>query len=226
MVRFFYNYSNLTFQLRECVVKMIPRSRVFVVLLAVTAAVATALSCNCTLLTLAGPLSSSPIQIEAGGSNYTVNVTGEVIDTDGFLVIADFSVELINNRTDLRLQSEPFGYGVFRVPVVIPLDALENDTLTVRVLSLDGQTVYGTSYLKLNDTAPDRAFFVQVLVENPPPNYNGLLIIILVIIFALILAGYIISLKWFIGRTVMKRANETMIDKQMRRGGGEGGGEI
>ena len=204
---------------------MIPRSRVFVVLLAVTAAVMTAASCNCTLLPLAGPVSFSPIQIEAAGSNYTVNVTGEVIDTDGFLVIADFSVELINNRTDLRLQSEQFGYGVFRVPVVIPKDALENDTLTVRVLSLDGQTVYGTSYLKLNDTAPDRAFFVQVLVENPPPNYNGLLIVILVIIFALILAGYIIFMKWLIGRMVMKRADEILIKRQ-RRGGGEGGGEI
>jgi len=204
---------------------MVPRSRAFIVIFAIATAAMTAISCNCPLTFVVDSVAPSPIQISASGSNFTVNVTGEVVDVDGFLVFADFYAELINNRTDLRLQSAPFGEGVFHVPIVIPRDAIDNDTFTVRVLSRDGQTVYGTSYLKINNTAPDQEFPVMVVVENPPPNYNGLLVIVLLIIFALILAAYIFFVRWLIGRMVIKRANEIMIDKQMRRGGGEGGGE-
>lgn len=164
---------------------------------------------------------STPISTAANGSTYTVNISGDVIGTDYYLITADFKAEIINNRTSLHLFSEPFGHGHFTIPVQIPRDADENDTFNVRVLSLDGTTVYGETNVTLNNTAPGKNYPVEILVVNPPPNYNGILILVLLVAFALIIAMYIIFVRWLIGRMVIKRASEIMIDRQMGKKGGE-----
>ncbi len=166
-----------------------------------------------------------PALAEASGTNYTVNITGEVIGTDFFLVTADFIANVTNNRTGHTFQSDQFGHGRFTVTLRIPLDAVDNDSLTVTVLSPDEKTVYGTSYLKLNDTSPGKEYPVSVLVVSPPPNYSGILLVVLVIIFALILAAYIFFVRWYISRIIMRRAAEIMIEKE-KKGGGGGGDDV
>ncbi|HUW42746.1 MAG TPA: hypothetical protein VMW02_00760 [Thermoplasmata archaeon] len=200
---------------------MIPRSRMFIVLVVTAAMLLTSAFCNCPFTSPADPSAVPPISTAANVSTYTVNVSGEVIGTDFYLITADFKAELVNNRTSLRLLSEPFGHGRFTVPVLIHRDAEDNDTFRVRVLSLDGSTVYGETNVTLNDTADNRDFLVEILVVNPPPNYNGILIFVLLLVFALILAMYIFFLRWLIGRMILKRAGEIMINRQTGKKGGE-----
>ena len=200
-------------------VTMIQRSRMFVILVVTAATLLTSIFCNCPFISSANPSAVLPTSMAASSSNYTVNISGEVIGTDFYLITADFKAELVNNRTGLHLLSEPFGHGRFTVPVLIPRDAWNNDTFRIRVLSLDGSTVYGETNVTLNDTA--RNFPVEILVLNPPPNYNGIIIIVLLVVFALILAMYIFFVRWLIGRMILKRAGEIMIDRQTGRKGGE-----
>lgn len=187
-------------------------------------AVATLLStafCNCSLNPISGSSSAPPISTAADGSTYTVNISGEVIGTDYYLITADFKAELVNNRTSLHLYSEPFSHGRFTVTVLIPRDAVDNDTFHVRILSLDGLATYGESNVTLNDTAHNRNFLVEVLVESPPPNYNGVLIIALVLIFALIMAVYVFFVRWLVGKMILKRAGEIFIEKHTGKKGGD-----
>jgi len=193
----------------------------FVILVVTAATLLTSAFCNCPFISPADPSAAPPISTAANGSTYTVNISGEVIGTDFYLITADFKAEIVNNRTDLHLLSEPFGHGRFTVPVVIPRDAVDNDTFHVRVLSLDGSTVYGETNVTLNDTAHNRNFPVEILVVNPPPNYNGILIIVLLVVFALIMAMYIFFVRWLVGRMILKRAGEIMIERQMGKKGGE-----
>jgi hypothetical protein len=199
--------------------KMVQRSKMFIILVVTAATLLTSAFCNCPFISSANPSAALPISMAASSSNYTVNISGEVIGTDFYLITAEFKAELVNNRTGLHLLSEPFGHGRFTVPVLIPRDARDNDTFRVRVLGLDGLTVYGETNVTLNDTALN--FPVEILVLNPPPNYSGILIIVLLIVFALILAMYIFFVRWLIGRMILKRAGEIMIDRQTGRKGGE-----
>jgi hypothetical protein len=197
------------------------RSRMFIILVVAATALITSSFCNCPLISSTDASHAPQMSIAASSSTYTVNISGDVIGTDYYLITADFKAEVINNRTDLHLYSEPFGHGRFTVSIVIPRDAVDNDTFNVRVLSVDGTTVYGETNVTLNDTAHNRDFPVEILVLNPPPNYNGILIIALLLIFALILAGYIFFVRWLIGRMVLKRAGEIMIERQTGKKGGE-----
>jgi len=193
----------------------------FVILVVTAATLLTSAFCNCPFVSHADSSVYPPISTAASVSNYTVNISGEVIGADYYLITADFMVEIINNRTNYSLFSEPFGHGRFTVPVVIHRDAEDNDTFHVRVLSLDGLTVYGETNVTLNDTAHNSNFSVEILVVNPPPNYNGILIIVLLLIFALILAMYVFFVRWLIGRMILKRARQIMIDRQVGQKGGE-----
>ena len=193
----------------------------FIILVVTAATLLTSAFCNCPLISPGNPSVALPISTAADGSTYTVNISGDVIGTDFYLITADFKAELVNNRTGLLLLSEPFGHGVFTVPVLIPRDAVDNDTFHIRVLSLDGLTVYGETNVTLNDTAYNRNFSVEILVLNPPPNYNGILIIVLLVVFALILAMYVFFVRWLVGRMIIKRAGEIMIERQMGKKGGD-----
>ncbi len=202
-------------------VAMVQRRVMFLILFVTAATLLTSACLNCPVASSENPFSEPPISTAATGSTYTVNISGDVIGTDFYLITADFKAELTNNRTGLHLYSEPFGHGLFTIPVTIPRDAVDNDTLNIRVLSLDGLTNYGESNITLNDTAHNRNFTVEILVLNPPPNYNGILIVALLIVFALILATYIFFVRWLIGRMVLKRAGEIMIERQTGKKGGE-----
>jgi hypothetical protein len=104
---------------------------------------------------------------------------------------------------------------------LIPRDAIDNDTFHIRILSLDRLTVYGETNITLNDTAHNRNFPVEILVLNPPPNYNGILMIVLLLVFALILATYVFFVRWLVGRMIIKRAGDIMIERQMGKKGGD-----
>jgi len=200
---------------------MIQRSRMFVILVVTAATLLTSAFCNCPFIYSANPSAASPISTAATPSSYTVNISGDVIGTDYYLITADFRAELVNNHTSLLLLSEPFGHGVFTVPVLIPRDAVENDTFHIRILSLDGSTVYGEANVTLNNTSPDKNFPVEILVLNPPPNYNGIYLIVLLAVFALILATYIFFVRWLVGRMIIKRAGDIMIERQIGKKGGD-----
>lgn len=193
----------------------------FVILIVAATTLLTSAFCNCPSIYSVNPSVASPISTAAIPSTYTINISGEVIGTDYYLITADFRAELVNNRTSLLLLSEPFGHGRFTVPILIPRDAVQNDTFHIRILSLDGLTVYGEANVTLNDTAPDLNFPVEILVLNPPPNYNGIYLIVLLAVFALILATYIFFVRWLVGRMIIKRAGEIMIDRQTGKKGGD-----
>ena len=202
-------------------VTMIQRSRMFVILVVTAATLLTSAFCNCPFIYSANPSATSPISTAASSSNYTVNISGEVIGTDYYLITADFRAELVNKNTSLLLLSEPFGHGRFTVPISIPRDAVENNTFHIRILNLDGSTVYGETNVTLNNTSPDKNFPIEILVLNPPPNYNGIYLIVLVVVFALILATYIFFVRWLVGRMIIKRAGEIMIERQTGKKGGD-----
>jgi hypothetical protein len=201
--------------------KMVQRSKMFIVLVVTAATLLTSMFCSCPSIFPADSSASPPISTAANGSTYTVNISGDVIGTDYYLITADFRAELVNNRTSLLLLSEPFGHGIFTVPILIPRDAVDNDTFHIRILSLDGLTVYGETNVTLNDTAHNRNFPVEILVLNPPPNYNAILLLVLLIAFALIMAMYIFFVRWLVGRMIVKRAGEIMIRRQIGKKGGE-----
>jgi hypothetical protein len=193
----------------------------FVILVVTTATLLTGMFCNCPFISSANPSAAQPISTTAIPSPYAVNISGEVIGTDYYLITADLRAEVVNNRTSLLLLSEPFGHGVFTVQVLIPRDAIDNDTFHIRILSLDRLTVYGETNITLNDTAHNRNFPVEILVLNPPPNYNGILMIVLLLVFALILATYVFFVRWLVGRMIIKRAGDIMIERQMGKKGGD-----
>lgn len=205
---------------------MISRSRLFVVLFASAVTLLAGALCNCTGIYASSENPASPVLTSADGSTLTVYISGDVVDTDGFLVTADFLAEAINNRTDQHILSDLFGHGRFQIPIIIPIDAVDNDTFMVRVVSLDQTVVYGTTNVTLANTNHTVDYAVEILVLNPPPNYNGVLLIVLVLAFAGILAAYIVFTKWMITRMVLKKVRQTSIREQRRRREGEGGGDI
>jgi len=201
--------------------KMVQRSNMFIILVVTATILLTSAFCNCSVISPADPAATPPASTAANGSTYTVNISGDVIGTDYYLITADLRAELVNNRTSLLLLSEPFGHGVFTVPILIPRDAVDNDTFHIRIVSLDRLTVYGETNVTLNDTAHNRNFPVEILVLNPPPNYNGIYLIVLLVAFALIMAMYIFFVRWLVGRMIVKKAGEIMIRRQMGKRGGD-----
>jgi hypothetical protein len=160
----------------------------------------------------ANPLLSERASVESA-ANRTVNITGQVFGTDKYYVIADFIAVAVNNATGVRVQSNPFNNGQFVISFKTPGFATENQTLWVQVLSIDEKTNYGNASLKLNDLSHTSSYSVLITIFNPPPNYNLLLLIILVFLFSLILASYILFTKYLVARAVMKRTREIMIER-------------
>jgi hypothetical protein len=192
----------------------------FIIVVA-AAALLTSAFCNCPLVSHANPSDALPISTAANSSPYFVNISGDVIGTNHYLIFADFRAELVNNRTSLLLLSEPFGNGTFTVPIKIPRDAVDNDTFHIRILGLDRSTVYGEANVTLNDTSHNQNFPVEILVMNPPPSYSGIILLVLLIVFALIMAFFILFLSRFVDRMAVKRASEVMIERQTGKKGGD-----
>lgn len=147
--------------------------------------------------------------------SHTINITGEVIDTEGYLIVSDFVAAAVNNATGKHVLSNTFNSGQFVMQLNVPDFAEDNQTIDIQVLSLDGSVVYGNASLRLVNLNHTSAYPVTVSVANPPPNYNWLLIILLILGFSLVLSGYILFTKWLIRQTVLKRANEIMIQRNL-----------
>jgi hypothetical protein len=193
----------------------------FIILVVTAATLLTSALCNCPFVSPANPSAALPISTAANGSPYFVNISGDVIGTNHYLIFADFRAELVNNRTSLLLLSEPFSQGTFTVPILISRDAVDNDTFHIRILSIDRLTIYGEANVTLNDTAHNRNFPIEILVVNPPPNYSGIIALVLLIVFALIIAFFILFMSRFVDRMAIKRASEIMIRRQIGKKGGD-----
>jgi len=146
-------------------------------------------------------------------ANRTVNITGQVFGTDNYYVVADFVAVAVNNATGVKVQSNPFSNGQFVISFKTPAFATDNQTLWIQVLSIDKNTNYGNESLKLNNLNHTSSYSVLITVFNPPPNYNFLLVIVLMFLFALILASYILFTKYLVAKAIMKRAEEIMIKR-------------
>ena len=160
-----------------------------------------------------GRCASLPSSVSAS-TNRTVNITGEVIGTDGWRIVNEFLAVAINNETGEESPPEYVVMGLFTIAIQVPTFAIDNATIDIRILSPDLATLYANATLKLNNTNHTSSYFLKLTVANPPPNYNGLLLIVLVLVFALILAGYILFTKWLVAQAVLRRANEIMIEKE------------
>jgi hypothetical protein len=154
----------------------------------------------------------SPALIESVYS-HSVNVTGQVIDSEGYRILSDFVAVAVNNATGDRVLSNAFNTGEFRVTIYVPGFADDNQTIYVQVMSKDQKTIYGGRALVLSDLNHTSAYALTVTVPNPPPNYNALILIFLFLLFALILAGYILFTKWLVRRAVLMRADDIMIKR-------------
>jgi hypothetical protein len=174
------------------------------------------LMCSCPAIQIGGLAPAAPALIEAAG--HDINITGEAVGTDGYLILSDFVAAAVNS-TGKRTLSDQFGAGQFTIQLNVPGFAQDNETITIQVLSPDGNTLYGNTSLKLVNSNHTSVYAVEILVANPPPNYNGLLLVIFLVVFSLILAGYILFTKWLIGQAVLKRADEIMLRRGVDQGG-------
>lgn len=172
----------------------------------------------------AQPVAGSGVSpAHASASVPAINISGQCVDSEGFLVVAEFVALAVNVTNHLNL-SQHFGGGAFLIQ--IPRDvAQDNETIAIRVLSTDLKTLYGNATLKLNNLSNTSEYFVSVVILNPPPNYSALWVLAFMLMFAGIFAGYIFFMRWFIGRMVLKRAGEIMLRDDQRRHR-EGGGEL
>lgn len=153
----------------------------------------------------------APASAEA--TSHSITISGEVKDSDGFFIVSDFVAAAVNNATGLRILSDPFSDGRFTIRFSVPGFAQDNQTIDVQVLSPDGSTLYGITSVLLSNTNHTSIFPVVVSVANPPPNYNWLIVIVLLMIFSLIWAGYILFTKWLVGQAVLRRASDIMIQR-------------
>lgn len=175
--------------------------------------VASVIAPNASNLTGGAAPSPSERASALSASNRTVNITGQVFGTDNYYVVADFVAVAVNNATGERVKSNPFNSGQFLISFKTPAFATDNQTLWVQVLSIDEKTNYGNASLKLGNLNHTSSYPVLVTVYNPPPNYNLLLVIILMLLFSLILASYILFTKILVAKAIMRRANEIMIER-------------
>jgi len=181
-------------------------------ILAMLVGLASLLMCSCIPQPIIGTTSQGfePASAEAVTS-HTVNVTGVVVDAEGYRILSDFIAVAVNNATGKRVLSDPFNNGNFLMTLYVPGFADDNQTIFIQVMSIDQKTMYGSALLVLADLNSTSSYSLVVEVATPPPNYNWLILIIAVLIFSMILAGYIIFTKWLVGQAVLMRVNEVMI---------------
>ena len=160
------------------------------------------------------PQGFEPASAEAVTS-HIVNVTGIVMDAEGYRILSDFIAVAVNNATGKRVLSDPFNNGNFLITLYVPGFADDNQTIDIQAMSLDQKTVYGSTLLVLADLNNTSSYSLVVTVSNPPPNYNWPILIVAFLIFSMILAGYILFTKWLVGQAVLMRANEIMIKNRV-----------
>ena len=160
------------------------------------------------------PQGFEPASAEAVAS-HIVNVTGIVMDAEGYRILSDFIAVAVNNATGKRVLSDPFNNGNFLITLYVPGFADDNQTIDIQAMSLDQKTVYGSTLLVLADLNNTSSYSLVVTVSNPPPNYNWPILIVAFLIFSMILAGYILFTKWLVGQAVLMRANEIMIKNRV-----------
>lgn len=153
--------------------------------------------------------------------NDTKYISGIVIDSRGYLVIAPFRVILRNLDMDKFKDGGTFQEGRFNVSFDIPSFATENDTLRIEITSTDGKIKYGNTTLLLTYLNSTTTYEVEVLIVNPPPSYSWVWVIIFVLAFGLILAGYAIFTRWLIGKIILRRADQIRLEEWKRKGGGQ-----
>jgi len=171
--------------------------------------------CGCLFVQMCGWEPTAPASIEAAG--HDINITGEVLGTDGYLIVSDFVAAAVNS-TGGRTLSNQFSAGQFTIELNVPGFAKDNQTIDIQVLSPDGKTLYGNTSLKLANSNNTPVYAVEIMVANPPPNYNGLMLLIMLLVFSLILAGYILFTKWLVGQAVISRADEILLKRGMGQG--------
>jgi len=71
--------------------------------------------------------------------------------------------------------------------------------------------------MNVNSTA---VYEIEIFIANPPPDYSWLWIVVFIVIFGGILAGYAMFTRWMITKMVVRRANEIRLDEWKRHGGG------
>lgn len=157
----------------------------------------------------------------AGGLNKTVYISGIAIDTRGYLVIAPFRVIVRNVATDQFKDGGTFQEGRFNVSIDVPAFAQENQTLRIDITSPDGKIQYGNTTLLLTNLNAISMYEVSVTIASPPPSYSWVWVIIFVIAFGLILAGYAMFTRWLVGKLVLRRADQIRLEEWKRKGGGQ-----
>jgi len=192
-------------------------NRKFAIIVAISAVILVSASCNCPAIILG----QSPIGISAdAGENRIVNITGSVVDTRRYLVVAPLIVIVTNPDNASYITSE-FDRGIFTVPIAVPSFAEENQLLYINVTSEDGAIQYGGTVLLLTNVNTTDEYPVEIIIENPPPNYSWVWVIIFIVVFSVILASYALFTRWMVGKIVLRRASEIRLREWKKRGGGQ-----
>lgn len=203
----------------ESSVEMRNKSYLPAVIFASVVTMVAGMFCNCPYAPVVG--AAGPIAGIDSASNNTVYINGIAIDAKtGYLVIASFRVIVKNIDTDQFKDGGLFDDGHFNVSISIPAFAEENQTLRVEVTSPDGKIQYGNTTLVLTNVNPTSIYEVTVSINSPPPSYSWVLVIVFVIAFGLILAGYAIFTRWMVGKMVLRRADQIRLEEWKRKGGG------
>jgi len=149
-------------------------------------------------------------------------IEGYTVDERGFLVIAPFMATLTNNETNLSTEQR-FSDGAFVLTVAVPEWAAIDNELFLNITSRDLTVFYGSASFTLNETeyyVNETLRQIDIYVENPPKNYNALIILLLIIALGAILGAYAIFAHWLIMKTVAKRAEQILIQRRKQGGGG------
>jgi len=201
---------------------MINKGYLTVVIFASVMTISAGMFCNCPFASVVGTAGPIAGIDSVSGLNKTVYINGIAIDAKtGYLVIASLRVIVKNDDTDQFKDGGLFDDGHFNVSISIPTFAEENQTLRIEVTSPDGKILYGNTTLLLTNLDSTTVYEATVSIKSPPPNYSWVWVIVFVIAFGLILAGYAIFTRWMIGKLVLRRADQIRLEEWKRRGGGQ-----
>jgi|GEM_PF-3573356 len=195
----------------------------FVLLLIFCIAFVTAASCECMPSPSIGIADESRSEIASeDNASIEIIIEGYTVDERGFLVIAPFMATLTNNETNLSTEQR-FSDGAFVLTVAVPEWAAIDNELFLNITSRDLTVFYGSASFTLNETeyyVNETLRQIDIYVENPPKNYNALIILLLIIALGAILGAYAIFAHWLIMKTVAKRAEQILIQRRKQGGGG------
>jgi len=195
----------------------------FVLLLIFCLAFVTVASCECVpspSIVIADE-SHSEIASEDNAS-IEIIIEGYTVKEHGYLVIAPFMATLTNNETNLSTEQR-FSDGAFVLTVAVPEWAAIDDELFLNITSRDLTVFYGSASFTLNETeyyVNETLRQIDIYIENPPRNYNALIILLLIIALGGVLGAYAIFAHWLIMKTVAKRAEQILIQRRKQGGGG------